>query len=554
MLCPGENKVIMGRKNSKKEKNKEKRKQDAVLNFRLKNIILLIILLAIAASFFAHKILFINADIGRHIRNGELFVKERNLVSSNFYSYTEPDFPVVNHHWGSGVIFYFLWKMFGFGELSLLNITVYVLAFLLFFKAAENLSNFGYAFFFSVLSLPLFTSRTEVRPEAFSFLFMGFFFYMLCLFRENRISFRRLFILVPLELLWANLHLFFVGGLFLIGVFWFESLINERYRKCLGQYTILGLAALSVSFINPYGLKGFLEPFMIMREYGYMLAENQSVIFMQRRFPDNPLYYHFEAVFLILVISYIPLLLSKNRKEHLPYFLMMAFFCAISWRMIRNIPFLGFFFVPITSLNFYNIFKTYADRNSGRGTSDIMTNLFSFAHRPIVIIPLMSMLMLFYAARFYQSPLKKMVGLGLYPKVNLSGEFFKMNNIRGPIFNNYDIGSYLIFHLFPQERVFVDNRPEAYSVAFFKEIYEPMQRDEEKWKEADRKYGFNCIYFFRHDITPHAQPFLIRRIKDPAWAPVFVDPYTLILLKRNKKNEEIIRRYELPQSLFVISP
>ena len=112
------------------------------------------------------------------------------------------------------------------------------------------------------------------------------------------------------------------------------------------------------------------------------------------------------------------------------------------------------------------------------------------------------------------------------------------------MFNNYDIGSYLIFHLFPHIRPFVDNRPESYSVRFFKDVYVPMQEDEKIWKRVDGQYNFNAIYFYRHDITPWAQPFLIRRLKDPAWIPVFVDNYCLILLKRNNKNKEIINKLQ----------
>lgn len=509
-------------------------------NPQLRKRILLVFLLVFIGLFFTQKIFFITADLGRHIRNGEFFLKEGFSISKNFYSYTEPNFPVVNHHWGAGVILFFLWKHFGFEGLTILNILIYLSTFLFFFKIAERQSSFGYAFFFSILSIPLFTSRTEIRPEGFSFLFMGLYYYLLYLFRENKISFKSLFIFVPLQLLWVNLHLFFIMGPFLIGIFWFESLINKGYRGLIKQYTILGIITLAVSFINPFALKGFLEPFMIMREYGYMLAENQSVIFMQRRFPDNPLYYHFEALFLLAIASFILVFLNKRRKEFIPRFLILLFFSALSWMMIRGIPLFGFFFIPVVSANVFEIMKDYPYK-----PKDLI-------HHPAIIIPIIAILIIFYLAKLHQSPLKKLKGFGLYPKVNLSAEFFKSNNIQGPIFNNYDIGSYLIYHLFPKRKVFVDNRPEAYSVSFFKEIYEPMQADEGKWAEIDEKYNFNCIYFYRHDITPHAQPFLIERIKDPKWAPVFVDSYTLILLKRNKRNEEIIRRYELPQSIFVM--
>ena len=77
-----------------------------------------------------------------------------------------------------------------------------------------------------------------------------------------------------------------------------------------------------------------------------------------------------------------------------------------------------------------------------------------------------------------------------------------------------------------------------------------MQEHEAMWHAVDERFKFNVIYFDRHDLTPWAQPFLIRRVRDPDWAPVFVDAYTLILLRRNDKNADIVRRYELPQNMF----
>ena len=57
---------------------------------------------------------------------------------------------------------------------------------------------------------------------------------------------------------------------------------------------------------------------------------------------------------------------------------------------------------------------------------------------------------------------------GLARGVQGSAKFFQNEGLKGPVFNNFDVGSYLIFYLFPEERPFVDNRPEAYPVEFFK--------------------------------------------------------------------------------------
>jgi hypothetical protein len=55
-------------------------------------------------------------------------------------------------------------------------------------------------------------------------------------------------------------------------------------------------------------------------------------------------------------------------------------------------------------------------------------------------------------------------------------------NLKGPIFNNFDIGSYLIFRLYNKSlpagrQVFVDGRPEAYPASFFQITYILMQQD-----------------------------------------------------------------------------
>jgi hypothetical protein len=80
-----------------------------------------------------------------------------------------------------------------------------------------------------------------------------------------------------------------------------------------------------------------------------------------------------------------------------------------------------------------------------------------------------------------------------------------------------------------------------------------MQENEEIWKKELAKNGFNTIYFYRHDATPWAQPFLIRRISDPEWVPVFVDDYSIILVRNNEKNKEVIEKYRIAKETFVVT-
>ena len=155
--------------------------------------------------------------------------------------------------------------------------------------------------------------------------------------------------------------------------------------------------------------------------------------------------------------------------------------------------------------------------------------------------------MLFYNLEVNKNTVR---GFGLLPNMARAAEFIKQNNIKGPIFNNYDIGGYLIFNLYPKEKVFVDNRPESYPKEFFSDVYIPMQEQESVWQQKRNQYDFNAIIFYYHDATPWAQKFLIARVTDPAWAPVYVDSYVLILAKRDSINQNVISKFELPSNIF----
>ena len=98
-----------------------------------------------------------------------------------------------------------------------------------------------------------------------------------------------------------------------------------------------------------------------------------------------------------------------------------------------------------------------------------------------------------------------------------------------------------------EQRVFVDNRPEAYPAAFFTDVYFPMQSDEAKWAAISRDYGFNAIVFNYRERSVRGEQFIVRRVLDPMWAPVYLDKDIIILAKRDGPNQPVIAKYELPK-------
>jgi hypothetical protein len=89
-------------------------------------------------------------------------------------------------------------------------------------------------------------------------------------------------------------------------------------------------------------------------------------------------------------------------------------------------------------------------------------------------------------------------GTGLDPAMSRGAGFVKQHGISGPVFNNFDVGDYLIYHLYPDIRVFVDSRPEAYPPAFFQEELLPAFESREGWLRLDHNYRFNMVFLAYH--------------------------------------------------------
>jgi hypothetical protein len=146
---------------------------------RVAKIIAVCAVFAWSAYLLAQKIELTTADVGRHIKNGELMVTgdtetRRAILSENFYSYTAPDAPFLNHHWGTGVVFYLVHRVAGFTGLHLFFLLLFLLALFFVFDTARRVAGVWVACALLLFLFPLIAVRSEVRPEVFSYLFSTF--------------------------------------------------------------------------------------------------------------------------------------------------------------------------------------------------------------------------------------------------------------------------------------------------------------------------------------------------------------------------------------------
>ena len=302
---------------------------------------------------------------------------------------------------------------------------------------------------------------------------------------------------------------------------------------------LTGLATL----INPAGIHGALVPFNILKEYGYSIVENQTLSFLAPFFGFNWSIFLFKFSVAVLVMAF--LLTIKKARERIFEIIISVFFIYAGFKMLRNLPLYALASFPVLAILLTDIFNKFRSYQHARlDLASKLSTVFKW-----VVVGLL-VFMIFWVANngYYKAThASKAFGFAVPGGLERAVDFVKENKMEGPMFNNFDIGGYLIWKLYPEEKVFVDNRPEAYSVQFFKDIYKPMQEDEEKWTEWSGKYDINFVFFGHTDSTPWGQAFLKTIVKDSQWRMVYLNESAVILAKNSYKNSEVISRFSITE-------
>lgn len=479
------------------------------------------------ATFFAVEQRFTNLDQAKLVKYGEVILGEGRIFTTNLFSYSHPDHPFMNHHWGSGVLFFWLHQLGGLDALTVFAILFNLTAFLLMMVFAVRRSNFWIALAAAILLLPMLAARVQPRPEHFSILFFVVTSIVLYLWYSDSLKTPWLWLLPILQLFWVNIHILFYFGLFLQGTIWLQLLIIRDQRKRLGYFSLILGASLAATLINPVFVKGVFYPLLIMGDIQYAVTENLSFFYLRREWSKGLSVYHAELV-LFLAALYLYYFI-KNPKDALRYLFLVIWlitFLALFLYRVRANVFMAYTLLLIT-VHLASTLKPVEQKIASRlGLAAAFAILLITLNLPYSI----------WKPHTYDS---FSPGMGVDKRMHAGAEFFVRNGLRGPIFNNFDIGDYLIYHLYPDERVFVDSRPEAYPQEFFTEKLVPVFTNQLKWLELDYQYKFNVVFLGYHSQVLN----LVERLFfDDGWFMVYNDDYTIIFLRRTPENDHHVRR------------
>ncbi len=133
--------------------------------------------------------------------------------------------------------------------------------------------------------------------------------------------------------------------------------------------------------------------------------------------------------------------------------------------------------------------------------------------------------------RIYGLGLKK----GHFPESTV--RFIKENKLKGNMYNLYDFGGYIIYHLYPDVRVFIDGRtPTLYSPNFF--FKSRMTDANEIYRhKLEEEYGIDMELIERSKRCK-------KLLKDDKWKMIAFDDASVLFLKDTLANRAILEEWE----------
>ncbi len=493
-------------------------------------LVLWLILLAGGRSRF-----FQDSDTFWHTVVGEKVLHD-GFIDTDSFTFTRHGQKWIPNQWLGEVLMALVHRIDGLDTLLLLTATL--LAALITWLGVRLMRCGLHAAFAAVLvalAMAASSGHFHVRPHLATMVGFAITMAFLCDFEVKRISLVRMTWLIPIYLVWSNIHGGALGGLatfalaiFGWSLFWkigWESPVSS-YRQ-IAMLGLIWLGCAATAFVNPYGVRlpeAWLDIYK-MQSLPTLIKEHSSLDLHDR---NAWMILLFGALYLGLLATTLP------GKPRVVWLLPIVWF-ALGCDRVRHAPLFAIAaliaiadFFPRTSL---------AKNWQARG-SDLFVPPAPAAHATRLagfVLPIAAVLIsLGLQATRATVPV---IGHGwarLDPQIwpmELLDELRAHQNDRpdgARIFNEYSYGGFLIYHA-PGYRVFVDGRSELYGDAWLREFIEAPRRDPAAFiRKSEEQYGAFDFALVGNQPSPSFADYFRHA---PGWK-IVKDTETAILFER----------------------
>ena len=546
---------------------------------------------AIIAIFFLFiSCLFFNkvftSDYGIHLSIGKQIVETRKIPDKEFLVYPALNDPTNFEEIGFQIILFLVYSMVGTNGVSVFVWFMATIALLFIYKSLRARDVNPYIALFTLLIFAVvFRIRLQPRPEIFSYLFCSFLIYACSLFyyKGNR---KIIYSFPFLFLLWANIHPSTLAGLGIVGAFGTQSLLiafqERKNREAIKNILLIPLGIFILSFLatmlSKHGWESVTTPLRLVAsaEMTQNISEMISV--------KNTAFYKYYIYLAVLAAASAPLgLISLRIKIH---DVLMAFYgLKVGFQIARAMAFMSVFTIPLVACSFDGAIKKigeYRDRKAeakmlekkreekgkgkrkgsrntkikkeekGGNETGAPSSYGSWTFSNVVLLFVWILFLsatgggAFYIHKGMKDQVQQGIGLTEHKFSLKSSEFLRNLDIKGNMFNFFDLGGFIDWQLSPKKLAFIDGRGGKQ----FTE-HQLVTGASKEIEEIFGKYDITYIVTKTADSSGTILPFIKYLSENPRWELVFADGLTVIYLKNTPENKDIIDQYRLPKQAIV---
>ncbi len=405
-------------------------------------------------------ILLADGDAGWHIRVGESILDTGVIPQTDPFSFTKPGAPWYAWEWLAEAGMAHLHRLGGLKGVTLFaGIIVAMFGALSLRLLLWKGANVWIALGVTLLMMGAASVHFLARPHLVTFIFLLASLWLVE--RDRRQPGRLVWLLVPLTVLWTNLHGGFLALFVCLGGVVVGSIIEGVWRRdelpeklrLAAKYAALGVACATASILNPFGIElhrhilAYLQSDWIKR----VVNEFQSPSFRA----ENILQYE---VLLLLGVVAAGWLLQRGRVVEAIWILAWAHF---SLSGARHIPIYAIFAGPPVAVELTGIWNRWREgkkKSSLVGILDQLSRDLTPGFRRFSVWPLVFIAFLVFERGQLQWPAD--FPEQKFPLAMIHRHAEEIRSAR--IFTEDEWADYLLYLNFPEQRVFMDGRTDFY--------------------------------------------------------------------------------------------
>lgn len=463
-------------------------------------------------------------DLWGHLRFGLDVLRTHRLILHEHFSYSAAGHLWNNHEWLTEVLMAASFSHLGVPGLIMMKLActaavVVFIALALAETGAPPMVQFGVLLYCAVVIKP----QLQFRPQMFTFALLAPLVWMLTRDAYRRVG--RLWMAIPILALWANLHGGFIMGIAALGTYAAFSgaqdvLAGRGWRRGAGLSAVT-IAATLATLATPYGINTWKavahalhDPYTraVITEWEPLATE-----IVTRWTEHGPRISNYEIGTVLIAATAVCWMLTIEVVD-LPLVAIAALMALSAFISKRNLPIAAIAMAAPLARHFAMVLKRL--RPDAAAPAFARTRAWWINQGVLVALS---------AAMFAQSGLLSRSLTSAYPYPVGACAFLKQHAMKGNVLNDYTWGEYLIWHLAPDFKVFIDGRYDT--VYPLRTIYESSLFN------YDLPGADKVLDAYPHDfvlISPYSRSRKLMEVRKD-WVVIYSDNAALLYARRGSE-------------------